>query len=402
MTKINNILAALLVVALGVNLQAKVMESSVATVNGQPVLASEYDTRLKVITERYQATAPQVLERPYAKDILGKRILQDLIFEELLYQAATKAGTKVTDSELEQALVEAKTPFSIDEKTGKEDPKGTEKRFAEALKKEGMSLKTFKTKLSRGIAVRKFLQQELPKRITPAQEADAKALYDDVQAVMKNNTKKIKEMEKADPQHLQEVQAIAARLKQLSSEKVLIEEIYLATTKDMSAADVAKKAELAKKIKKEVDAGLDFSTAVKNYTEDKQALVTTGGQAILIKGMALKEIDAKAFSLPVGKVSDPIKTEVGYHIIKVNEKQAARTISYDQIKDELGQYINQTRAMEAQLKLLSELTEQADIKVTKEFEVDKVIAAEQAKKAETQQAESKKEEVKQPQAKQMK
>lgn len=402
MTKINNILAALLVVALGVNLQAKVMESSVATVNGQPVLASEYDTRLKVITEQYQATAPQVLERPYAKDILGKRILQDLIFEELLYQAATKAGTKVTDSELEQALVKAKTPFSIDEKTGKQDPKGTEKRFAEALKKEGMSLKTFKTKLSRGIAVRKFLQQELPKRITPAQEADAKALYDDVQAVMKNNTKKIKEMEKADPQHLQEVQAIAARLKQLSSEKVLIEEIYLATTKDMSAADVAKKAELAKKIKKEVDAGLDFSTAVKNYTEDKQALVTTGGQAILIKGMALKELDAKAFSLPVGKVSDPIKTEVGYHIIKVNEKQAARTISYDQIKDELGQYINQTRAMEAQLKLLSELTEQADIKVTKEFEVDKVIAAEQAKKAETQQAESKKEEVKQPQAKQMK
>ena len=407
MKKTNSILAALLLAACCVSAQAKVMESSVATVNGKPILASEYDSYLQSVVEQYEATAPQVLERPYAKDILGKRILQDLIFEELLYQAAIKAGIKVTDSELEQALAEAKIPFGIDEKTGKEDPKGTEKRFAEALKKEGMSLKMFKTKLSRGIAIRKFLQQELPKRITPAQEADAKALYDDVQAVMKNNTKKIKEMEKADPQHLQEVQAIAARLKQLSAEKVLVEEIYLATTKDMSAADVAKKAELAKKIKKEIDAGMDFSTAVKNYTEDKQALVTTGGQAILIKGMALKEIDAKAFSLAVGKVSDPIKTEVGYHIIKVNEKQAARTISYDQIKDELGQYITQTRAMEAQIKLLSELTEQADIKVTKEFEVDKVIAAEQAKKEEikkdgTKPAEAKKEEVKQPQAKQMK
>ena len=117
MTKINNILAALLVVALGVNLQAKVMESSVATVNGQPILASEYDTRLKVAIEQYQANAPKVLERPYAKDILGKRILQDLIFEELLYQAAIKAGIKVTDSELEQALAEAKIPFGIDEKS---------------------------------------------------------------------------------------------------------------------------------------------------------------------------------------------------------------------------------------------------------------------------------------------
>ncbi len=394
MKKTNSILAALLLVSFGLTAQAKVMESSVATVNGKPVLASEYDSYLQSVIEQYEASAPQVLERPYAKDILGKEVLRDLVSKELVYQAAEAAKITVKDSELEEGLAEIKSRFIVDEKTGKEDPKGAEKRFTEALKKQGMSLKSYKAKLSKEIASRKLLEQELQKTIKPVEEADAKALYDEVQVVMKNNTKKIKAMEKEDPQHLQEVQAIAAKLKQLSAEQVRIGHIYLATTKDMSVTDVAKKAELAKKIKKELDGGMDFSTAVKTYTEDKQALAT-GGDMILIKGIAPKEIDAKAFSLAVGKVSDPIKTDVGYHIIKVKEKRAERTISYDEIKNDLGQYIAQTRILEAQAKLLGDLADKADIKVTKEFELDKAIAAEEAKKAEeTKKAEPQKEEVK--------
>ena len=106
-------------------------------------------------------------------------------------------------------------------------------------------------------------------------------------------------------------------------------------------------------------------------------------------------------------MSDPIKTEVGYHIIKIKEKRAARTISYDEIKNDLGQYLVQTRILEAQANYLSGLADKADIKITKEFEIDKAIVAEQAKQAgakkeETKSAETKKEEVKQPQTKQMK
>lgn len=354
------------------------MESSVATVNGKPILASEYDSYVAEVTNQYAMSAPQFLNHPYAKDLIGKEILKDLISKELIYQASQEAKITVKDSELDEGVNEIKSRFIVDETTGKEDPKGAEKRFNEALKKQGLTMKSFRAKLSKEIASRKLLEQELSKQIKPVEEADAKALYDEVQAVLKNNTKKIKEMEKADPNHLQEVQVIAAKLKQLSAEQVRIGHIYLATTKDMSAADVKKKEELAKKIKKELDGGMDFSAAVKTYTEDPQA-VATGGDMILIKGMAPKEIDAKAFTLSVGKVSDPIKTDVGYHIIKVKEKRAERVIGFDDIKNDLGQYLAQTRVLEAQGKYLSELAEKADIKVTKEFEVDKVIAAEQAK-----------------------
>ena len=53
MKKANKLFLAVLLAATGVNLQAKVMESSVATVNGQPVLASEYDAYLDGVVEQY-------------------------------------------------------------------------------------------------------------------------------------------------------------------------------------------------------------------------------------------------------------------------------------------------------------------------------------------------------------
>ena len=380
MKKANKLFLAVLLTALGANLQAKVMESSVATVNGRPVLASEYDTYLEGVVEQYQLAAPQFLKQPYAQDILGREVLKELISKELLYQAAEEEKIQVKDSELDEGLNEIKSRFIVDETTGKQDPKGADKRFNEALKKQGMSFKTYKNKLSKDIAVRKLMEEKLKSTVKPVEEADAKALYANVEAVMKNNTKKIKALEKEDPAKLKEAQAIAAKLKQLTGEQVRIGHIYLAVTKDMKPEDAKKKEELAKQIKKEIDNGMDFSTAVKKYTEDKNALAS-GGDMILIKGVAPKAIDEKAFSLAVGKVSDPIKSDVGYHIIKIKEKRAERSISYDDVARDLAQYIAQQRVQLAMAEYIEELYNKADVKVTKTFESDALLEQAAAKEA---------------------
>lgn len=375
MKKANKLFLAVLLAALGVNGQAKVMESSVATVNGRPVLASEYDTYLQGVVEQYQAAAPQFLQQPYAQDLLGKEVLKELISKELLYQAAEAEKIQVKDSELDAGVNEIKSRFIIDETTGKQDPKGADKRFNEALKKQGMSFKSYKNKLSKDIAVRKLMEQKLQTTVKPVEEADAKALFEEVNAVLKNNTKKMKALEKENPAHYQEVVAIAAKLKQLTGEQVRIGHIYLALTKDVTKEETAKKEALAKQIKKEIDNGLDFSEAVKKYTEDKAALAS-GGDMILIKGVAPKAIDQKAFSLPVGKVSEPIKSEVGFHIIKVKEKRAERTVAYEDISRDLAQYLAQQRVQQAMAKYIEELYDKADVKITKTFEVD-ALAQEQ-------------------------
>ncbi len=389
MKKTNLTALLALVLAFGVGAQAKVMETSVATVNGQPVLSSEYDSYLEGVVEQYKIAAPQFLEQPYAQDVLGREVLKELISKELLYQAADEAKIQVKDSEVDSGINEIKARFIVDEKTGKEDPKGADKRFTEALKKQHLSLKAYKEKIKKDIAVRKLMEQRITATVKPVKEADVKALYEDVEICMKGNTKKMKALEKKDPARFKEASLIAAKLKQLTAEQVRIGHIYLAVTKDMKPEDVKKKEELAVKIKAEIDGGKDFSAAVKEYTEDKAALAS-GGDMILIKGIAPKEIDSKAFSLAVGKVSDPIKTDLGYHIIKIKEKRAERQIGYDDVAKDLAQYLAQQKIQNAMGEYIGELYDKADVKVTKTFESDKLIEEALAKQqAQAQKADKK-------------
>ncbi len=385
MNKTTKWLLPILGLCLAAGAQAKVMESSVATVNGRPVLASEYDNYYNSVLEQYQAAAPQFLEQPYAKDLLGKEVLKELISKELLYQAASEAKIQVKDSEMDTAINEIKTRFATNEQ-GKQDPKGAEKRFNEALKKQHLTLKTYKEKISKDIAVKKLLESQIQANAKPISEEETKALYNDVEAVLKNKTKTLKKLEKENPARLREAQLIASKLAQLTAEQVRVGHIYLAVTKDMPAAEAAKKEELAKQIKKELDGGADFSSLVQKYTEDKTALAS-GGDMILIKGIAPKEVDAAAFTLPVGKVSAPIKTEVGWHILKIKEKRAKQDVTYDMIASDLAQYLAQQQIQATMLEYVNGLADKADIKVTKTFEVDKEIekaaaqrAAEEAKK----------------------
>lgn len=387
MTKTSKLFFALLMGCCVVNASAKVMESSVATVNGKPVLASEYDAYLDSVVEQYKLTQPQALQRPYATDILGKQVLAELVSKELLTQAADEQKIIVKDSELDQAVNEVKLRFAVDETTGQPildpktkqpDMKAAEKKMNEALKKQGLTLKTYREKLSKEVAVRKLMDQKLREKVTPPQESDARELFAQVQAVLKNDTKKLEALEKESPEKLQQAQAIAAKLKQLTAEKVRISVISLNLTQDMSEAQVKEKEKLAKKIKKEIDGGKNFTEAVRQYTENKQLLAATGGKMVLIKGIAPKEIDEKAFSLSVGKVSEPIKTDVGIHIIKVEEKSAEQTVEFEDIANDLMQFLQQQRIQTAMADYVDELYSKADVKITKQFELDKYIAEQAA------------------------
>lgn len=386
MKKMNKLALLALALTVGVGVQAKVMESSVATVNGRPVLSSEYDSYLSGVVEQYKVAAPQILQQPYAQDVLGREVLKELISKELLYQAADEAKIQVKDSDIDAGINEIKARFMVDEKTGKEDPKGADKRFSEALKKQHMSLKTYKEKIKKDIAVRKLVEQRITTTVKPVEEADVKALYSDVETCLKGNTKKMKALEQKDPARFKEAMAIAAKLKQLTAEQVRIGHIYLAVTKDMKPEEVKAKEEIAKKIKKELDGGKEFSTAVKEYTEDKAALAS-GGDMILIKGIAPKALDQQAFSLPVGEVSAPIKTDVGFHIIKIKEKRAEKQIGYDDIKRDLAQYLAQQKIQTTLAAYIGELYDKADVKITKTFESDKLLEeaakADEAAKKET-------------------
>ena len=156
--KINKtiLLGALTICALSAN--AKVMDSSVATVNSKPILSSQYDKMTKAVLAQYEQRAPQVLQDQNNVNALKEEVLNQMISEELMLQAAQKEGIKIKDSELAEAINSIKQRFAVDQTTGKErSKKEADAAFNAALKEEGMTYKQFENKTREQLAVRKMI-----------------------------------------------------------------------------------------------------------------------------------------------------------------------------------------------------------------------------------------------------
>ena len=83
---------------------------------------------------------------------------------------------------------------------------------------------------------------------------------------------------------------------------------------------VSSKAE-AEKLKKEIENGeITFEDAAKKYSTCPSGK-NGGDLGYLGRNMMVKEFEDAAFTLPLGKVSDPVKTQFGYHLIKVTGAQ---------------------------------------------------------------------------------
>ncbi|HPO07114.1 MAG TPA: peptidyl-prolyl cis-trans isomerase [bacterium] len=133
-------------------------------------------------------------------------------------------------------------------------------------------------------------------------------------------------------------------------------------------------------IRKEITDGLDFAEAAKKYSEDPGSAKDGGDLGFFDRNRMVTPFSDAAFSLEPGQVSEPVKTQYGYHLIKVEEKQAAHTETLDDVREEAESAIRQTKAREAfqefsdGVKSLDELAGQYDIHTSDWFGPNEEIA----------------------------
>ncbi len=112
----------------------------------------------------------------------------------------------------------------------------------------------------------------------------------------------------------------------------------------------------AKAVKAELDKGADFADLAKKKSKDPGA--SDGGDlGFFTKDQMVPEFSAVAFALEPGKISDPVKSQFGWHIIKVEEKRNRKPPEFDQVKAQIETYVSR----KAQADYVGKLREAAKI-----------------------------------------
>src|SRR5271170_2918806 len=133
--------------------------------------------------------------------------------------------------------------------------------------------------------------------------------------------------------------------KQVSSEQEVHARHILVATEDEAKA-------IAAQLKK----GADFATLAKEKSKDPGA-AEGGDLGYFTKDQMVPEFADVAFKLDKGQISDPVHTQFGWHIIKVEDKRVKPTPTFDQVKTQIQSYI----ARRAQAELVNKLRTAATV-----------------------------------------
>ncbi len=115
----------------------------------------------------------------------------------------------------------------------------------------------------------------------------------------------------------------------------------------------------AKKIAADLKKGADFAELAKKSSKDPGA-ADGGDLGFFTKEQMVPEFSAVAFTLEPGKISDPVKSQFGWHVIKVEEKRARKAPEFDQVKPQIETFVTR----KAQAEYVSKLRAEAKIERT--------------------------------------
>src|SRR3984885_9250021 len=139
----------------------------------------------------------------------------------------------------------------------------------------------------------------------------------------------------------------------------------------------------AKAVEEELKKGADFAELAKKKSKDPGA--SDGGDlGFFTKDQMVPEFSAVAFALEPGKISDPVKSQFGWHIIKVEEKRDRKPPDFAQVKAQIETYVTR----KAQADYVAKLRETAKVE---RLDKPDVAATDAAKPADNKMAPAKKE-----------
>jgi peptidyl-prolyl cis-trans isomerase C len=141
----------------------------------------------------------------------------------------------------------------------------------------------------------------------------------------------------------------------------------------------------AKAIEAELKKGADFAELAKKKSKDPGA-ADGGDLGFFTKDQMVPEFSTVAFALEPGKISDPVKSQFGWHIIKVEEKRNRKAPDFEQVKAQIETYVTR----KAQAEYVAKLRESAKVERMDQAANTPPSAPDAAKPADSKMAPAKK------------
>jgi len=332
----------------------------VAEVGGQQVTTLEVRQQLQRIARR--GSIPRSLEPLYAQQIVNQ-----LVYERMIELEAKRLGIRVTDAEraerIRQLLPSALTGGNF---VGMEQyATEVQLRFDmgvaefEELIRQGLLEEKFRRLVTDGISVTpEEVQQEFRRRnekvkieyvlIKPdeleskvaAADADLASYFEKNKARYVVPERRVVRFALLDLNQLrQRISVSDEELRAYYNEHIEVYRIQnrvrvshiLFKTIGKTDAEVEEIRKKAEEVLKKARHGSKFEDLAKQYSDDTTK--DKGGDlGWIVQGQTVPEFEKAAFTLPPGSISDLVRTQYGFHIIKVMEHQAARTQSFEEVR----------------------------------------------------------------------
>lgn len=332
----------------GINLLsgATVVDTTLATVNGEAILLSEFNQETNSIIEQYQQLTPQEEQNPEELKKFKQKLLEQMIDERLLRQEAKKQKITPTPRDIDAGIAEVRRRFK------------SEEEFKQELKKSGLTEEQFRQRIKEQLMVMQLIEREVKSKISPPTDAEVQQLFDTLQKINageKPNTQ--------NPDQDKQLLGLAQALKRMSEETVRARHILIRVEKNATLKEKSAALKKIKDIQEKIKNGADFAEMAKQFSEDPASAQRGGDLGYFSRGDMVPEFEKVAFSLEIGKVSEPVLTDFGYHLIKVEEKRAARKITLNDVKNELQEIVYRQKMAKAYEDWLKNLKAKATIKI---------------------------------------
>lgn len=124
--------------------------------------------------------------------------------------------------------------------------------------------------------------------------------------------------------------------------------------------------EEAEDILKRIQKGASFSNLAKELSKDSGSAKNGGDLGFFGSGMMLPEFEKVAFNLKIGAISNPVKTQFGYHIIQVTEKNEGKLRDFEEVKEEVKKRLTMNKQKNFFTSFIEKLEKENKVNINEE------------------------------------